>query len=77
MNDEEDLKVSKDFQAIYASLTTFGHVMVNSMALARKHVSTRVRQIMLHCVRICFFSATDYGSSHNSLHDGSPNLSQT
>jgi hypothetical protein len=40
--------------------------MVNLMAFARKHLSIRVRQIMLQCARICFFSAPFYGSSHNS-----------
>src|SRR5260370_9621388 len=34
-------------------------------AFARKHLSIRVRQIILHCARICFFSAPNYGFSHN------------
>jgi len=48
-------------------LTTFGHIMVNSVTVARKHVSIRVRQIMLPCARICFLSAPFYGSSHRNF----------
>jgi len=53
---------SYDSLANYASLTTFGHIMVNSITLARKHLSNAVRQIMLPCARICFLSAPFYGS---------------
>src|SRR6266571_160307 len=38
--------------------------MVNSMTFARKHLSIRVRQIILPCARICFLSAPFYASSH-------------
>ncbi len=54
-----------DSLAKYASLTTFGHIMVNSMTFARKHVSIAVRQIMLPCARICFLAAPFYASSHS------------
>jgi hypothetical protein len=53
-----------DSLAKYASLTTFGHMMVHSMTFARKHVSIAVRQIMLPCARICFLAAPFYASSH-------------
>jgi hypothetical protein len=56
-----------DSLANYASLTTFGHIMVNSMTFARKHLSIAVRQIILPCARICFLSAPIYGISHNKF----------
>ena len=59
---------SYDSLANYASLTTFGHIMVNSMTFARKHLSIAVRQIILPCARICFLSAPFYASSHTLVH---------
>ena len=62
---------SYDSLANYASLTTFGHIMLHSITFARKHLSIAVRQIILPCARICFLSAPIYGISHICLFERS------
>ncbi len=55
----------QDSLAHYASLTTFGHIMVYSMTFIRNQVSSSERQIMLSFSAIlCFLSAPFYASSH-------------
>src|SRR6266446_2086369 len=68
MNDEEDGQISngslsKDLQANYPSLSTFGPFMVSACSVHHTPLSIPMRQIMLHGVTICVFWATDYASS--------------
>ncbi len=57
-----------DSLAYCGSLTTFRHNMLPRCSHCQKHLSVTRRQIILHCVRICFFSATNYSSSRTLEH---------